>query len=157
MSTKPLWGVIWSAWQYAMCGLPFRIHLHIYLERAYPINGNIQMINTNYNKIPRKITLFIKIWIFNKHRSIDDSEGKINRFKKYRPKIKVFTIKEISLFDFKSNLSRFLKRWPLIVKTSKMKCNKVIPQVLDENQSLFLNLSQHGQQIASDIWLIIKK
>ena len=28
---------------------------------------------------------------------------------------------------------------------------KVIPQVLDENQSLFLNLSQHGLQISSDI------
>ena len=32
----------------------------------------------------------------------------------------------------------------------------VIPQVIDENQKLFLNVSQHGLQIASDIWLIIK-
>ena len=38
-----------------------------------------------------------------------------------------------------------------------MECNKVISQVLDENQSLFFNLSQHGLQIASDIRLIIKK
>ena len=33
----------------------------------------------------------------------------------------------------------------------------VIPRVLDENQSLFSNLSQHGLQIASDIGLIIKE
>ena len=42
-------------------------------------------------------------------------------------------------------------------KTSKMECNKVIPQVLDENRWLFLNLSQHGLQIASDIGIILKE
>ena len=33
----------------------------------------------------------------------------------------------------------------------------VIPQIIDENWSLFLNLNQHELQIASDIWLIIKE
>ena len=33
----------------------------------------------------------------------------------------------------------------------KNQCRIVIPQVLDENQSLFLNLRQYGLQIASDI------
>ena len=78
---------------------------------------------------------------------------------------------------------------PLIVKMSKMECEKVILLVLDKNQSLFfilirflhffsngyrnlknpieykmnenrplfLNLNQHGLQIANDIWLIIKE
>ena len=32
-----------------------------------------------------------------------------------------------------------------------VECRIVIPQVLDENRGLFLNLSQHGLQIASDI------
>ena len=61
------------------------------------------------------------------------------------------TVKEFNLFDFKSILSCFQKRLPLIALTSKMECNKAIPQVLDENQSLFLNLREHGLQIASDI------
>ena len=59
----------------------------------------------------------------------------------------MFTIKEFSFFDFKSILPCFQKRLPLIVITSKMECYKVIPQALDENQSQFLNLSQHGLQI----------
>ena len=33
----------------------------------------------------------------------------------------------------------------------------VIPRVLDENWSLFLNLCQHGLQIESDYWLIDNK
>ena len=33
----------------------------------------------------------------------------------------------------------------------------VIPQILDENRLLFLNLSQHGLQIGSDIYLINNK
>ena len=36
-------------------------------------------------------------------------------------------------------------------RNEKILCRMVIPQVLDENQSLFLILSQHGLQIASDI------
>ena len=40
---------------------------------------------------------------------------------------------------------------------SKIQCRIVIPQVLDENRLLFLNLSQRGLQIASDILLIIKE
>ena len=43
----------------------------------------------------------------------------------------------------------------MLTETSKIQYRIVIPQVLDENQSLFLNLSQYGLQIASDIWLII--
>ena len=56
-------------------------------------------------------------------------------------KLELFTIKEFSLFDFKSILPRFQKRLPLIVKTSNMECNKVIPLVLDMTRSLFLILS----------------
>ena len=33
----------------------------------------------------------------------------------------------------------------------KIPCRMIIPQVLDENRLLFLDLSKHGQQIASDI------
>ena len=42
-------------------------------------------------------------------------------------------------------------------ETSKIQYRMVIPRVLDKNRSLFLNLSPHGLQIASDIWLIIKE
>ena len=45
----------------------------------------------------------------------------------------------------------------IITETSKIQCRMVISWVLDENRSLFLNLSQHGLQIASDIWLIKKE
>ena len=41
--------------------------------------------------------------------------------------------------------------------TSNMQWNKVVPLVLDKDQSLFLILSQRGLQIASDIWLLIKE
>ena len=37
---------------------------------------------------------------------------------------------------------------------SKISRKIVIPQVLNENRCLFLNLSQHGLEIASDIYLI---
>ena len=46
----------------------------------------------------------------------------------------MFTKKEFSLFDFKSILACFQHWIPLIVKTSKIECNKVIPPVLDENR-----------------------
>ena len=42
-------------------------------------------------------------------------------------------------------------------KSHKFNVEIVIPQVLDKNRLLFLNLSQHGLQIASDILLIIKE
>ena len=57
-------------------------------------------------------------------------------------KLGLFTIKEFSLFDFKSILPRFQQRQPLIVKTSQMECNKVIPLVLDKNRLLFFILSR---------------
>ena len=45
-----------------------------------------------------------------------------------------------------------------MVKTSKMECtNKIIPQVLDRNRSLYLILNQNGYQIASEFGLIINK
>ena len=47
--------------------------------------------------------------------------------------------------------------WAQVWEMSNIQCRIVIPQVLDENRILFLNLSQHGLQIASDIWLIIKE
>ena len=40
---------------------------------------------------------------------------------------------------------------------SKIQCRLVISRVLDENRSLFLNLSQRGLQIAGDFCLIIKE
>ena len=62
----------------------------------------------------------------------------------------------MTFFDFKS-IPPCLQQWlPLIIETSKIQCGVVIPQVIDENRWLFLNLSQHELQIASDIWLIIK-
>ena len=36
-------------------------------------------------------------------------------------------------------------------RTSRIQYKMVIPRVLDEKRSLFLNLSQDGLQIASDI------
>ena len=43
-------------------------------------------------------------------------------------------------------------KWlPIIIEASKIQCRMVIPRVLDENRSLFMNLSQHGLQIESDI------
>ena len=57
----------------------------------------------------------------------------------------------MAIFDFKS-IPPHLKQWlPIITETFKIQCRMIIPQVLDKNQSLFLNLSQHGLQIASDI------
>ena len=54
-------------------------------------------------------------------------------------------------FDFNS-IPPCLQQWlPIIAETSKIQCRMVISQVLDDNQSLFLNLSQRGLQIASDI------
>ena len=41
---------------------------------------------------------------------------------------------EFSLFDCKLILTRFQEKLPLIVKISKIECNKVIPLVLDESQ-----------------------
>ena len=65
--------------------------------------------------------------------------------------------KSMPIFYFNS-IPPFLQQWlPIIIETSKIQCRMVIPLVLDENQSLLLNLSQHGLQIASDIWLIIKE
>ena len=40
---------------------------------------------------------------------------------------------------------------PIIIEASKIQCKIVIPQVLDENRWIFLNLSHHGLQIANDI------
>ena len=61
--------------------------------------------------------------------------------------LELFTKNEFILFDFKSILPCFQKKLPLIVITSKMECNKVITQVLDEHQSLFfilhLNIQFH--------------
>ena len=39
----------------------------------------------------------------------------------------------------------------IIIETSKIQCRIVIPQVLDESQSLFLNLSQYGLQIIKGV------
>ena len=46
------------------------------------------------------------------------------------------------VFLILSRLFCFQKRLPLIITTSKMECNKVIPLVLDKNRSLFLILSR---------------
>ena len=53
-----------------------------------------------------------------------------------------------------------MKTWTIRLKFKKTKfffgkqqqgqCRIVIPHVLDENRLLFLDLSQHGLQIASD-------
>ena len=44
------------------------------------------------------------------------------------------------------------QQWlPIIIETSKIQSRMIIPHVLEENRWIFLNLSQHGQQIASDI------
>ena len=49
-------------------------------------------------------------------------------------------------------MSSALQQWiPMITETSKIQCKSVITQVLDENRCVFLILSQHGLQIASDI------
>ena len=51
------------------------------------------------------------------------------------------------MFDFNS-IPPCLQQWlPIITKTPKIQCRIVIPQVLDENKSLLLNLSQRGLQI----------
>ena len=67
-------------------------------------------------------------------------------------KLEMFTIKEFSLFDFKFISSAMVTNNN---RNIKIQCRMVIPWVLDG--CLFLNLSQHGLQIASDIWLIIKE
>ena len=54
-------------------------------------------------------------------------------------------------FHFKPILPCLLQWIPIITEKSKIQCRIVITQVLDENRSLFLILSQHGLQIASDI------
>ena len=54
-------------------------------------------------------------------------------------------------FDFNS-IPPCLQQWlPIITEASKIQCRMVIPWVINENRLLFLNLSQHGLQIASDI------
>ena len=50
--------------------------------------------------------------------------------------------KNFKIFEFKSIRPRFHYKLPLIVKTSKMECNKVIPLVLDKNRSLILILTR---------------
>ena len=55
------------------------------------------------------------------------------------------------IFDFNSIPTCLQQRLPIIIETSKIKCRMVIPQVIDENRSLFFNLNQHGLQIACDI------
>ena len=56
---------------------------------------------------------------------------------KLYPKLELFTKKEFNLCDFKSILPHFQQRLPLIVKISKMECEKAILFALDKNQSLF--------------------
>ena len=62
-----------------------------------------------------------------------------------------------AIFDFKSIPPRLLQWLPIITETSKIQFIMIIPWVLNENRSLFLNLSQHGLQIARDIRLTIKE
>ena len=57
----------------------------------------------------------------------------------------------MTIFDFKLIPTCFQKWLPIIFETSKIQCRMVIHQVLDENRWLFVNLSQRGLQIASDI------
>ena len=63
----------------------------------------------------------------------------------------VLDCESIAIFDFNSIPPRLQHRLPIITETSKIQCRMVIPQVLDENRLLFLNLSQHRLLIASDI------
>ena len=50
--------------------------------------------------------------------------------------------KEFSLFEFKSIRPCLQQRLPIITETSKIQCRMVIPQVIDDNQSLFLILTR---------------
>ena len=45
-------------------------------------------------------------------------------------------------FEFKSIPPGLLQWLPIIIETSKIQCRMVIPQVLDENESLFFILSR---------------
>ena len=48
----------------------------------------------------------------------------------------------MAIFDFKL-IPPCLQQWlPIITETSKIQCTIAIPQVLDENQSLFLILTR---------------
>ena len=67
------------------------------------------------------------------------------------------TFESKAIFDFKS-IPPCLQWWlSIITETSKIQRRMIIPWLLNENRLLFLNLCQHGPQIGSDIWLIIKK